>query len=357
MNTLRFLAFPYSYLISPWITRAVPAVMILSGIAVILDWVLPAEERRKGRLTLLLTAVNLFLVQDQFMDDRGPADIAVIAGGAMCLLACGIIYRHTIRRDWLARLKPLPFWIGLTVIAVITVIKLVDLETWPPFLKSYAAMTGQWGVRAVEGDWPGSLFQGRGFDLRGGGESPLMLPVMWLVMKWAGVGVYAVRLSEVIGSTVLLLLLWTWLRRSIPGLGSVIALMIFGLSPWHIAQSRMGTFFSISAAVAVGLLWTAQNAWRTETLRKFIGWNALFGFFAGAVGWCYAPMKVLYLFFGSGLVLMPLIRRWTPRHWWAGTLAGILVFSAVLGLQMASVQNPSSMFKSHFGPLATDNPV
>lgn len=357
MNTLRLLSFPYSYLISPWIGRAVPVVMLLSLAAVILDWVLPAPDRRRGRLTLLLVAVNLFLCQDQFMSDKKLLDAGVIAAGALCLLAYGILFRDTIRRDWLDRLTPLPFWIGLAVILIITTIKLVDLSTWPPFLKSYAAMTGRWGLRAVEGEWPGSLFQGRGFDLRGGGESPLILPVMWLVMKCAGVTVFSVRLSEVIGSTILLVVFWAWLRRSLPGIWAPVALMVFGLSPWHIAQSRMGTFFSISAAIAVGLLWTAQQAWRAETLRGVILWWALLGAFAGAIGWCYAPMKVLYLFFVLCLILIPLLRRFKPRHWWAGTLASILIFGAFLGLQMASVQVPSSMFKSHFGPLATDNPV
>lgn len=37
---------------------------------------------------------------------------------------------------------------GLLAILVITLIKLIELESWPPFLNEYAANTGVWGMAA-----------------------------------------------------------------------------------------------------------------------------------------------------------------------------------------------------------------
>ncbi|MCD4655871.1 hypothetical protein K8T06_18275, partial [bacterium] len=357
MTYLNWFAYPYIYLLQDWVTFIVPVVIFISLTGIVLDWVLPALNRRKGRLTLLLVSVNLLLVQDQFLNNKHWIDVFLISIAAVLLLIYGIMFRTSIKSDWIRDLKPLPYWIGLIIIIAVTGVKLVELSTWPPFLKSYSAMTGKWGLNAIENHWPNQLFQGRGFDLRGGGQSPLMLPVMWLVMKFAGITVFSVRFSEVIGSTILLVILWSWLRTSIPGKWSVVALAVFGLSPWHLAQSRMGTFFSISAAIAFGLLWCANNAWRSKNTWKTTIWWSLLGIFAGCIGWCYAPMKVLYPFFFTALVGIPAINRFKQKKWWMGSLAALTMFIAIFGLQMYSVANPSSMFKSHFGPLATDNPV
>jgi len=357
MTYLKWFAYPYKYLIQDWVTVFVPAIMVISVLCVLLDWILPAADRQKGRLTLLLLAINMFLYNDQYVHQNHILSIFLVCTAAILLLVYGIFFRSAIKVDWVRDLKPPVYWSGLLIILIVTGIKLVELSTWPPFLKTYAGMTGKFGMNAVEHLWPDNLFQGRGFDLRGGGASPLMLPVMWLVMKFAGVTVFSVRFSEVIGSTVLLLILWSWLRVTIPGKWSLIALSFFALSPWHLAQSRMGTFFSISSAVALGILWSAGNVWRSEKTWRSIGWWALLGFFAGCIGWAYAPMKVLYPFFILALVAIPFLKRFKPAKWWIGWLVSLLVFSAVFGVQLSSVSNPSSMFKSHFGPLATDNPV
>ncbi|MBN1296427.1 glycosyltransferase family 39 protein [bacterium] len=365
MENLRLLAVPFNYLIRPWIALSIPAILMLCLIGIILDWIRPVIDRQRGRLTLMLAAVAMFVVRDQYVSQSAGWSIALVSGAAVCLIVCGIVYRRSIRDDWTAAQVSMPFWIGLVIILCITWIKTIDLATWPPYLKAYSAMTGRWGMMAVEGHWPENLFQGRGFDLRGGGESPLMLPVMWLVMSLCGVTVWSVRFSEVIGSTVLLLVLWAWLRRSVPGMGAVAGLILFGLSPWHLAQSRMGTFFSISVAVAVGILWTSRNACEATTPWKSAGWWAAFGILTGSIGWCYAPMKVLYLYFFlvvAGVLVRAIANRnresrFSWRLVFAGAPVGAIMFGLILTLQMSAVRNPSSMFKSHFGPLATDNPV
>lgn len=357
MEQLKWFEYPYQYLLQGWVTALIPAIMALSAIGIILDWTLPAENRRKGRFSMLLVIVNLLLYQNQYLTNRSAMDIWLVATAAFLLLIYGIIFRSHIRRDWIRDSLPSPYWAGLVLIAVITVVKFTDVATWPPFLKSYAAMTGRWGMKAIEGQWPTHLFQGRGFDLRGGGESPLMLPIMYLVMKILGVSLIAVRTSEIVGSTILLVLFWSWLRTTLPGSWALVALTVFGLSPWHLAQSRMGTFFSISAAIAMGILWTAQNAWRSQRYQSATFWWMVCGGFAGCIGWCYAPMKVMYACFFVLLLGTPLLRKFSQKRWYIPILGALLCFGALFGLQLKSVQNPASMFKSHFGPLATDNPV
>lgn len=47
---------------------------------------------------------------------------------------------------------------------------------------------------------------------------------------------------------------------------------------------------------------------------KWIG----FGFFAGCIGWSYAPLKVLYLFVGFIIFIVPALKRKIWKNWWPG---------------------------------------
>jgi hypothetical protein len=358
MNYLQWFAYPYRQLLEPWIDYLVPCVIGLSIALFFIDLYLPSgTNRNKGRLALILIPVNALLIQNQLLPDNHPAHVPLVALAAICLLVYGIGYRRVLRDEWMIFRETPPLRLGLIVIVLITAIKLVELESWPLFLNEYAGNTGIWGLSAFEGNWPGNPFQGRGFDLRGGGQSPLMLPVMWITMQQFGVNVWSVRFSEVVGSTVLLLFLWLWLRRTFPGKWSLAALIVFGLSPWHLAQSRMGTFFSISAAVAIGMLLSADGLNRAKTVPASTAWWLLFGFLAGCIGWSYAPMKVLYLFFLYVVIMVPVLNRHKQKRSWVGALCSVLVFSAVFTVQFQGLQHPKNMFQSHFGSLATDNPV
>ncbi len=342
----------------PWIHHLIPWLVGLSIALVCIDLYLPSNiNKKKGRLTLILLPVNALLIQNQWLPDNHFAHIPLILFAAAALLVYGIVFRNTLRDEWIIFRETPPVRTGLLIILIITAVKLIELEAWPAFLNEYAGNTGIWGLGAIEGNWPNYPFQGRGFDLRGGGQSPLMLPIMWLTMLRFGVNVWSVRFSEVIGSTILLLVLWLWLRKNLPDKWSLVALTVFGLSPWHLAQSRMGTFFSISAAVSIGLLFTADRLYRTKQFSKAIGWWILFGFLTGCIGWSYAPMKVLYLFFLYVVIIVPILKRKTHPKAWTGALCAMGVFGILFALQFQGLQKPGHMFQSSFGGLATDNPV
>ena len=357
MHYLLWFDWPYRELIQPHFLNLLYWTFGLSLAAALLDLILPSSGRQRGRLTLILAVINILLYQSQFMNGRKLVDVWAVAIAAAFLGLYGLIYRQRLREEWEAHTLIPNFWIGLVIITAITLVKLIELEPWPPFLNEYSANTGIWGMEAIEGQWPEFPLQGRGFDLRGGGVSPLMLPVMWLIMKFYGVNAFSVRLTEVAGSTVLLLFFWDFLRRNIPGIWSSIALIVFGLSPWHMAQSRMGTFFSISTAVSIGTLWSADRIFRTRSTGTASGWWIMLGIFSGCIGWAYAPMKVLYPFFFVVVAGIPLLTRQRTGRRWLGPILALAVFGLLFGIQFQGLKSAGEMFQSHFGNLATDNPV
>ncbi len=154
--------------------------MGLSLAFAMLDLILPAPDRHQGRLTLILIAVNTLLYQSQYLTGRQIYDLWAVMAAGPSLPSMGSFIIGSLKTEW-AEFTVIPdYWSGLLIIVGITVVKLVELQTWPPFLNEYSANTGVWGMESVGGTWPEFPFQGRGFDLRGGGASPLMLPVMWV---------------------------------------------------------------------------------------------------------------------------------------------------------------------------------
>ena len=355
MTYLQWFSYPYSHWLKPWISEVIPYLIGISIALIFLDWYQPAKNRTKGRLSMILMVANALLIQNQLLPDKHWANIPLILIACILLFAYGVLFRKELKNEWTASTPETPMLSGFLVIIVITLIKMIELESWPPFLNEYAGNTGIWGMAAVEGRWPLHLFMGKGFDLRGGGESPLMLPILWSVMKLFGVSVWSVRFSEVVGSTFLLVVFWIWVRKTVPDRWSIIALAVFGLSPWHLAQSRMGTFFSISVAISLGLLWLADSIWKSgqPQIIKWIG----FGFFAGCIGWSYTPLKVLYLFVGFTTFCLPVLRRNKSKNWWVGPICALIIFTILLTLQLNLIQRPINMFRSQFGTLATDTPV
>lgn len=258
------------------------------------------------------------------------------------------------------------WWVGLPVVAVATALKMVDLGAWPEHLNAYSAETGWWGILTLEGVWPRDWLRGVEYDLVNGGRSPLHLPLTWLTVRLAGGTVFAVRFAEVLASTALLLVFWQWLRLRLNGWWSVAALTVFALSPWHLAQSRMGTFFSASVAVGLTMLWAADRLDQIErgagaatvaAPRRLALW-AVLGLSAGLVGYAYAPLKVLYLFFAVvWLVLSAAAWRRRRPGWWGGPVAALLLFAVVFALQIGIPPRFEQMFRRDFGPLATDTSI
>ncbi len=296
---------------------------------------------------LLASAVLLFSAQWLFTASAqvALAGLAVFTGGVLA-------YRP-------ARTLPLPalpLWTGFAVIAVSSGIKCFSLAEWPTHLNAYSAETGWWGIRTLAGEWPVDFFRGKEFDLVAGGTSPLHLPLLWVTVRLFGGTIYAVRMAEVAASTVLLVVFWLWLRRQLAGGWALLSLTVFAMSPWHLAQSRMGTFYSASVAVALSLLYLGGELWSTAGAR-LRHWLA-FGFCTGLIGYSYAPLKVLYAF---SLVVTCAValasRRGGRRQWWRGPLLAVSVVAVAITVQLGGLGRFDEMFRRDFGPLATDTSV
>ncbi len=248
------------------------------------------------------------------------------------------------------------WWSGLLVIALSTAVKLVDLETFPEHLNAYSAETGLWGIYTLDGIWPKGMLRGKEYDLVNGGQSPLHLPLLWATVRMFGGTIYALRFAEVVASTVMLLVFWAWLRRRLRGGWGLVALASFAFSPWHLAQSRMGTFYSASVGLGLGLLWIADRLSADARMRS--GWWVAFGACAGLIGYAYAPLKVLYLFY----FLVTLGLAWSGwraglRGWWRGPTAGLVVLACLVAVQLGWPPRFDQMFRRDFGPLATDTSI
>jgi hypothetical protein len=270
----------------------------------------------------------------------------------LVIAAYGVLIAHAARFGWLTMehhgSDNRTLWLGLVIILASLALKCVALESWPPNLNTYSAMTGEEAIKALGGKWPSPFFAIRNYPLAEGGQSPLHLPVLLASMKLFGVTVFAVRFAEVFGSTILLLVFWIWLRTALPGGWALAALTLFAFSPWHLAQSRFGTFYCSCAALSLALLWFGERTRDASGTWKAWFW---FGLCAAAIGWAYAPLQVLYAFFGF-LVLAGFVdsaRRWQP-------LIAIAVFAVVVALQL-SQGGRQELMRSNFGQLATDTVI
>lgn len=337
-------AAPYEWIVAPlmpgvlWLALA----LCLLGIAADLT---SASAASRGRLASLCAALLLVVTA------RGWFGLDSWASSALLLGAFGILIAHTARFGWdagvvVARAGRSPLWLGLAIISGSFIVKCIALDSWPANLNTYSAMTGEEGLRALQGQWPSPLFAIRAYPLAEGGQSPLHLPILFASMKAFGGTVFAVRFAEIIGSTALLAVLWLWVRTALPGPWAPVALAVFAFSPWHLMQSRFGTFYSLCAALSLGLLWLAERT-RADDARGWTTWLA-FGVGAGAISWAYAPLQVLYPFFGAVVVagLLRPRRRLQP-------LIAVGVFAALVAFQL-SQSGSGALMRSEFGQLATD---
>lgn len=342
-------AFTAPYETLAWLATPI-AVLALGYLSICLATVLRAAFRNPAELrnAALVAAALLFLAAQWLF---AASHQIALAGLVLC--SAGLL---ALRPSGGPRIAPAPMWAGLAVIALATGLKCIALEEWPAALNEYSAETGWRGIRTLEGYWPADFWRGKEYDLVNGGVSPLHLPVSWVTVRLFGGTVYALRFAEVLSSTVLLLVFWAWLRMRLDGLWAVVSFAVFALSPWHLAQSRMGTFYSASVAVGLSLLWLAEHLWASASsrLRTWVG----FGACAGLIGYAYAPLKVLYAFF---LVVTAAVawrdRRAGRRGWWRGPLMGVVVCAAFVALQLGSLARFEEMFRRDFGPLATDTSV
>lgn len=345
------LSYPYESVVAPLAPSIVVGLGVFGVASLALSWVSPRAEQRAPLTILVLVGLSLLIA-------RARLDVGSAAYVGLVWLAHAIALYGLARYDWPAAVQEervQPLWTGLAIIAVAFACKCVALDQFPRILNAYSAWTGLDGIRALEGNWPPQFFQGKEYDLMNGGHSPLQLPLLWCCMQIFGGTRFAVRFAEVIGSTLLLTFLWLWLRQSVRGGWGLLALAVFAFSPWHLAQSRAGTFLSISTALSMMLLWIAT---RLSRLSAGWGWWLSFGIGAGLIGYAYAPVKVLYAFF---FLVVALCGYSAWRHgeqgWWRGPSLAVGTFFVFLAIQLWHPERFGQMFRSDFGILATDTSI
>lgn len=323
----------------------------------VLDLALPAAGRARGALACLCVAGLLYLAARRWFRYDQPGQWVLLLTAHAWLLVYLTRWLHPVPAERNAPLaRPIAFS-GWVVIAASTALKCVSLGAWPPILTDYAAMTGLDGVALMEQGWPARAWLGQANDLQSGGKSPLHLPCLWLAFTLAGPTVAGVRLAEVIGSTVALLFFWLWVRRALAGWWAVVALALYAFSPWHLAQSRMGVYQSISLAVALALLWIGDRLLRPPPAGW--PWWAGLGTAAALIGYGYAPMRILYLFV-AWLLLAHLWRQraqWLQPRLYAGPALALFLMIAGLWVQTSGDGGARRMFRTQMGGLATDTSI
>ena len=349
-----FLSYPYEYLIAPVLPGLLSAYALVGLAWLTLDGL--AQRRRGGRrgasAALVLTGLLLLLARSSFEPDSHALVGLVLLAHAVALFGLAQSRRMTIEGDD----REAPAWTVGVIIALSLGLKCIALEAWPPNLNEYAAQTGLYGIQAVGGNWPDHFWRGKDYDLMNGGMSPLMLPITWMSIRLFGGTVFAVRFAEVAASTVLLVFFWLWVRHHLRGWWGPLALFVFAFSPWHLAQSRMGTVVSISAALALAILWIAERLSRMA--RPRLGWWIAFGASAGLIAWAYAPLKVLYAFFLVVLAVKGMAARRAPTAaWWIGPTVALAVCVGFVLVQLGGREGFDDMFRYEFGTLATDTSI
>jgi hypothetical protein len=348
-----FLSLPYERFLAPLAPFLLGGLAFVCLVWISCDWLTAKQEPSRRGLADLASIAFLLLVGRWLFE---PTTVSAVG---LVLAAHAVAIYALARSDGpflVPSGRPTAVGPGLVIIALAFALKCVALEEWPRPLNSYSAWTGLQGIDALDGLWPKDFFRGKEYDLVNGGQSPLLLPVLWLTMKFFGGTIFAIRFSEIIGSSLLLLFLWLWLRTHLHGRWGLLALTVFAFSPWHLAQSRMGTFLSISAALALGMLLLAEEIVARRRARTL--WWLAFGATAGLVGYGYAPIKVMYAFFLIVLAIAGVqSKRAGERRWWVGPTTALAVFFLFLAIQIWDFARFDQMFRHDFGTLATDTSI
>jgi hypothetical protein len=347
--SLKALTYPYQ-LIAPVVPSLLAGALLYLVVCLVLALVAATADPRRSGAAAMIAAAAVFLSAAWLYASSSSFALLGLVLFVVGLALGGVAPSAP------AATRPAPLWTGLVVIAISTALKCVALTEWPDHLNAYSAETGLWGIYTLDGHWPAGLLRGKEYDLVNGGQSPLYLPLLAIVMRLLGGTVFALRMAEVVASTALLAVLWVWLRARLLGWWAPVALAAFAFSPWHLAQSRMGTFYSASVTLGLLMLWIAERLRGDRAGR--VSWWLAFGFCAGLIGYAYAPLKVLYLFFIAVSFALG-ISQWRAgrRGWWRGPAAAWVVFAALVAVQLGWPPRFDEMFRRDFGTLATDTSV
>lgn len=276
-------------------------------------FVVGALGRRDGpagdRLMILSALFGCIVAGLYVAAPPSPLSIALLLAGH--LAAALFILSHGFQPPS-AIPAPRSAWLSaIAVIALSTCLKLIELGDWPPLLTDYAALTGIEALGLSKEGRVAHLFAKSGPYLYGGGASPLHAPLLIGLYSILGHTVTAVRLAEVLGSVAALTSLWLVLQRLASPWAALAGLSLVAFSAEHLSQSRMGTFYSLSQALALLTLWLWLRIQRSS-MPKRRDFAAIF-VLTLLVPFGYSPLRAILLFSGAMAVVTLLRLRGSPR--------------------------------------------
>lgn len=244
-------------------------------------------------------------------------------------------------------------WLALTIILISGIFKLTALEAWPPLINDYAAMTGYDVVKLAKPGFLNLFLTPVSPYLQGGGTSALHAPLVQTLFLIFGHTNLAIRLAEVISSFAVLGFLWLVLRNLLSPTPALLALGLFAFSSEHLSQSRVGTFYSISQAIALATLWL----WIALEKALFLKLRYIFALVIATclAALAYAPTRAIFLFTG----IMFIRACWYHRYSRRTVVVAAIITLGLLFISYGSVYLESP-FKGFGGPLralATDSPI
>ena len=269
-------------------------------------------------LAMLGLGASLLVLGCYSFERNSFSSVLLLFAGAAVLFGYACVYG--IRKPMLSPERSHADLIAASLIVLVTVVKCIQLEDWPPLLTDYAAMTG---TSALQQYLPDSVMPVKpsfsGY-LDRGGPSPIHAPLLQGLFQLYGYSSFAVRAAEVVGSTATLIVLWLWLRMSVSNGFGLMALGLFAFSSEHLSQSRMGTIFSISQALTLCTLWLWTSVRQGLSQKR---WHAVGLFVSCAlISYCYFPARAAWVFC-AGMLLASVVGRYISRA------KGVLVYYVI----------------------------
>ena len=332
----------------PYVDGMLPpaAIVVFGALSARVLWA-RGFDRISGGFLVLNVAATLFVV-GACLAVAHPALLA-------CCLACLCAYVSGFGVRSLEEPSRSRWHTGAAVAIVVasTALKLAELESWPPLLNDYGARTGVEAYsKFAEAPWRWICTRVNPY-LFGGGTSVLHAPLVMLSFQLFGYSIYAVRFAELLGSIAALSFFWLWLRAMGMGAFGLVALGFFAFSSEHLSNSRMGTFYSISQAVALSVLWIATRFQGQP--QQYARW--LFGLTLAIllIPCTYGPVRVLFIF--TSVVLLLLAAGSGRRLHKCCVL--LLLCVGVIGYGAVTLNNtaPFKTFSRVANILATDTPI
>lgn len=313
----------------------------------------------KGRACLFSLSFLLILSAAGYFHNKGDISSVLITVGASLFLISEIkspssAFGSKVSHD-LA-----PLWQGLLIILLSLGVKCLWLASWPPDIHPYVSITLVKSNAALRDLNFSQLFWARRNDLVYGGFSLPHSLILWPLIWRFGISIFTPRLAEVIGSTFALLFFFLWVRRRLPGRWAILSLALFGFSSWHIAESRFGTYQSLTLAFAISMLWVFDRI-DASAGKKLFDW-ILLGFISSLFLYGYTPIRILYpvliAFVLSRTIYFFRGRRGqTPREALHGPGLALLIFGVIFLIQTSGPGGIERAFSTETTGLPVDSSI